>query len=494
MPSVFPFPKISAADAASLIQHGSVIGFGGFTPAGVPKAIPQALAARASEEHRQGRPFQVGVISGSSTGDSVDGALTRAEAISFRAPYQANADLRRAINAGKTRFVDMDLSQVPRAVRSGWFGKLSWAIVEASAITPAGEIVLTSGVGAAQTYCRVADKILIEINARHPPSLLGLHDILELPDAPHAREIQIFNTADRVGLSVVTIDKSKVCGVVETALDDEMYPFEEPDSLNLQIGAHVADFLAAEMKRGAIPSSFLPLQSGVGDVANGVLLALGSNQAIPPFTIYAEVIQSAVLQLMRAGKVRFASGSALTVMANVLAEVYSELAFFKPRLILRPQEISNSPEVIRRLGVIAINTALEADVFGNVNSTHVLGDSIVNGLGGSGDFARNASLSIFTTPSTAKNGCISRIVPLVSHVDHTEHCVNVIVTEHGVADLRGKSPRERASAIIERCAHPDYKPLLREYLKLSNKGQTPQSLCSAFSFHQKFIDCGDMRK
>jgi acyl-CoA hydrolase len=181
-------------------------------------------------------------------------------------------------------------------------------------------------------------------------------------------------------------------------------------------------------------------------------------------------------------------------MANVLAEVYSELAFFKPRLILRPQEISNSPEVIRRLGVIAINTALEADVFGNVNSTHVLGDSIVNGLGGSGDFARNASLSIFTTPSTAKNGCISRIVPLVSHVDHTEHCVNVIVTEHGVADLRGKSPRERASAIIERCAHPDYKPLLREYLKLSNKGQTPQSLCSAFSFHQKFIDCGDMRK
>ena len=488
-----PYPKLSAAEAAQLIGHGSVVGFGGFTPAGAPKAIPQALAARALDEHQHGRPFQVGVISGSSTGDSVDGALARADAVAFRAPYQANADLRRAINAGQTPFVDMDLSQVPRAVRCGWFGRLSWAIVEACEITPAGEIVLTSGVGAAQTYCRVADRILIELNARHPPALRGLHDIIELSDPPNAREVPIFNAADRIGLPVVTVDRSKVAGVIETSADDEMYPFEEPGALNLQIGAHVADFLAAEMKRGAIPPEFLPVQSGVGDVANGVLLSLGSHGAIPPFTMYAEVIQSAVLRLMRTGKVRFASGSALTVMAPVLAEVYAEFDFFKPRLVLRPQEISNNAEVIRRLGVIAINTALEADIFGNVNSTHVLGDSIVNGLGGSGDFARNAYVSIFTTPSTAKDGRISRIVPLVSHVDHSEHCVQVLVTEHGVADLRCKCPRERAAAIIDRCAHPDYKLLLRDYLKLSKQGQTPQTLSAAFGFHQKFLNGGDMR-
>jgi acetyl-CoA hydrolase len=402
--------------------------------------------------------------------------------------------MRRAINSGRTHFVDMDLSQVPRAVRSGWFGRLSWAIVEACEITPAGEIVLTSGVGAAQTYCRVADKILIELNAKHPAALRGIHDIVELSDPPFAREVPIFDAADRIGLPVVTVDKSKVTGVVETSVDDEMYPFEEPGALNLQIGSHVADFLAAEMKRGAIPSAFLPLQSGVGDVANGVLLSLGSHNGIPPFTMYAEVIQSAVLRLMRSGKVRFASGSALTVMSSVLEEVYADLNFYKPRLVLRPQEISNNGEVVRRLGVIAVNTALEADVFGNVNSTHVLGDCIVNGIGGSGDFARNAYLSIFTTPSAAKDRKISRIVPLVSHCDHTEHCVHVLVTEHGVADLRGKSPRQRAEAIIANCAHPDYREPLREYVKLSQKGQTPQTLNAAFSFHERFLKSGDMQK
>lgn len=101
-----------------------------------------------------------------------------------------------------------------------------------------------------------------------------------------------------------------------------------------------------------------------------------------------------------------------------------------------------------------MNTALEADIFGNVNSTHVTGTKMMNGIGGSGDFTRNAYLSIFTCPSTAKGGKISAIVPMVSHLDHSEHSVQVLITEQGVADLRGKSPIQRAHAINRKLRSP----------------------------------------
>jgi acyl-CoA hydrolase len=118
---------------------------------------------------------------------------------------------------------------------------------------------------------------------------------------------------------------------------------------------------------------------------------------------------------------------------------------------------------------------------------------MMNGIGGSGDFERNAFLSIFTCSSVAKGGMISAIVPFCSHVDHTEHDVNVIVTEQGVADLRGKSPIERAHAIIENCAHPDYKQLLWDYLKIADKGQSCHKLSAALAMHDTFLREGDMR-
>jgi len=148
---------------------------------------------------------------------------------------------------------------------------------------------------------------------------------------------------------------------------------------------------------------------------------------------------------------------------------------------------------VRRLGILSINTALEVDITGNVNSTHVLGRNMMNGIGGSGDFARNAFLSIFTCPSTAKGGKISTIVPLVSHLDHSEHSVQVIITEQGVADLRGKSPSERARTIIENCAHPDYRELLRDYIALAGHSHSPQTLSAAFAMHLVFSKTGDMR-
>ena len=323
---------------------------------------------------------------------------------------------------------------------------------------------------------------------------MGLHDVYEPLDPPYRREIPIYKPSDRIGLPYIQVDPKKIVGVVETNWPDEARSFAAADPLTDKIGQNVADFLAADMKRGIIPPTFLPLQSGVGNIANAVLGALGRDKTIPAFEMYTEVIQNSVIGLIREGRVKFGSACSLTVTNDCLEGIYQDMDFFRNKLVLRPSEISNSPEVVRRLGIISINTAIEADIYGNVNSTHIGGTKMMNGIGGSGDFTRNAYISIFTCPSVAKEGKISAIVPMVSHMDHTEHDVNIIITEQGVADLRGKSPKERAQAIIENCVHPDYKNILWDYLKLTDgKSQTPHALRAALAMHAELAQSGDMK-
>ena len=484
---------ITAEEAATYVKHDDNVGFSGFTPAGCPKVIPEAIARRAEQEHKEGRPFKIGMFTGASTGDHLDGALARAEAVKFRTPYQSNKDMRTLLNAHGAEYFDMHLSELAQSLRYGFLGRVDVAIVEAVDVTEDGEIVPAEGVGILPTICRLADKILIELNRFHPKELRGIHDIYEPEDPPMRREIPVYKPSDRIGQPFVKVDPKKIVGVVETNREPDGSKFAPLDDVTLAIGRNVSDFLVGEMKAGRLPKSFLPLQSGVGNVANAVLGCMGENEAIPPFTVYTEVIQDAVIKLMDQGRVTFASGCSLSVSHEALREIYSRLDFFKDKLLLRPQEISNNPEVVRRLGVITINTALEADIFGNVNSTHVLGTKMMNGIGGSGDFTRSGYVSIFTTPSTAKDGKISSFVPMVSHLDHSEHSVKVIISEYGVADLRGKSPVQRAREIIERCAHPEYRPLLHAYLDRGVKGHTPQSLDACFAFHRAFIETGDMR-
>lgn len=487
------FPELTAAEAAASIEHGQTVGFSGFTPAGAPKAVPLALAARATAEHEAGRDFQIGVLTGASTGPSLDGALAKAQAIKFRTPYQTNSDLRDRINAGQTRFFDLHLSLMPQVTRYGFLGPVDVAVVEAADITAGGGIVLTDGVGAAPTFCNLAKKVIIELNRHHPPTVLGLHDIYEPADPPYRKQIPIYKPSDRIGSPIITVDPEKILGVVETNLEDEARGFSEVSPLTEKIGNNVAEFLAAQLACGLIPKPFLPIQSGVGDIANSVLGALGRNPGIPPFEMYTEVLQDSVIDLLLSERVKFASTCSFTVTPEALKRLYDQLSFFRSRVVLRPQEISNSPEVIRRLGLISINTAIEVDIFGNVNSTHVMGRKLMNGIGGSGDFTRNAYLSVFTCPSSAKGGKISTIVPLVSHVDHSEHSVQIIATEYGVADLRGKSPYERANEIIEKCAHPDFRDLLHSYMNIVEGGHTPHTLSAAFKMHEEFQRTGDMR-
>ncbi len=483
---------MTADEAAALVSNGDVVGFSGFTPAGAPKVVPEAIARRAEAEHAAGREFKIGMYTGASTGDMLDGALARANAILFRTPYQSSKDLRARINAQEAHYFDMHLSHEAQELRYGFLPKPKFAIVEACDLTADGEIVPTSGVGILPTICRLADHIIVELNTTTPKELRGIHDIYEPLDPPMRKAIPVYSVSDRCGDVCVKVDPKKIVAVVESNIPNGSGKFAPMDDVTAKIGENVAHFLAAEIKAGRIPASFLPIQSGVGNIANAVLASLGENPDIPAFTMYTEVIQDAVIGLMKEGHVKFASGCSLTVSQPVLEEVYQNLDFFKQRIVLRPQEISNNPEVARRLGLITINTALEADIFGNINSTHVLGTKMMNGIGGSCDFTRNAYISIFTTPSTAKEGKISSIVPMVSHLDQSEHSVKVLITEFGVADLRGKSPIQRAHCIIDNCVHPDYRDMLRRYLESAPKAHTPMNIYTCFEMHKAFAETGDM--
>jgi succinyl-CoA:acetate CoA-transferase len=256
-------------------------------------------------------------------------------------------------------------------------------------------------------------------------------------------------------------------------------------------------FLESEVEMGRLPENLLPLQSGVGSVANAVLGGL-CNSKFTDLNVYSEVLQDSVIDLMDCGKIKTASATSLTISPERMNDFKANFSKYKSHIILRPEEISNNPEIIRRLGVISMNTAIEADIYGHVNSTHIMGSKIMNGIGGSGDFTRNAYISIFTTASTARDGKISSIVPMVSHVDHTEHDVMVIVTENGVADLRGLSPKERAEKIIENCAHEDFKEMLWDYFKrakeATNTSHSPHLLNEALSWHERYIKTGSMQK
>lgn len=489
------YTKMTAEEAAKLIKNGDTLSFSGFTAAGTPRVVPQALARRAEEEHAAGRDFKVNLFTGAVTNDALDDALAKAHAVGKRMPFNGSSAMRAAINAGEVNYFDMHLSVVGQYVRYGFLGKVDFCIIEALDLNDKGEIVLSGGVGCVDTYSQVAEKIIVELNSAYSPDIKGMHDIYTPATPPHRREIPICEPSDRIGSPVLQVDPKKIVAVVDCNYRYGVKPFSAIDETTAKLGDNVVNFLTEDYLAGRIPPGFLPIQSGVGNISNAILHSLQEAPEIPPFKLYTEVLQDQVVELIDTGRCIFASSGSLALSDEVYDHVMRDIEFYKNHIILRPYELSNHPEIVRRLGIIAINTALEADIFGNVNSTHVLGTKMMNGVGGAADFARNAYLSVFICPSIAKGGSISAIVPYVSHVDSSEHSVMILITEQGIADLRGKSPRERAETIIENCAHPDYRPLLREYLHLMDgqAGHTPMSLGKAFAFHQEFMASGDMR-
>ena len=488
---------MSADDAAALIGFGTRIGMSGFTGSGYAKAVPLALARRISDANLRGQKAQVSIFTGASTGPELDGALAMAGGIQLRLPYQSDPETRKRINAGEMDYMDIHLGHVAQYVEYGFLGKMDWALIEVTAILEDGRLVPSSSVGNNRTWIDQAEKVILEVDARQPAELEGMHDIYYgLQPPPNRQPIPLVHTGQRIGSPYLHVAPEKVAAVVLTDSPDRNSPFKAPDESSRRIASHILDFLGWEVKKGRIPASLLPLQSGVGNIANAVLFGL-QEAPFENLTSYTEVIQDGMIALLQSGKLTCASATAFSLSPDMLEKVNAEMATYRERIVLRPQEISNHPEIIRRLGVIGMNGMIEADIYGNVNSTHIMGSRIQNGIGGSGDFARNGYLAIFMAPSTAQLGAITTIVPMVSHVDHTEHDVDVIVTEQGLADLRGLSPRQRAKVIIERCAHPDYRSLLGDYLgraeRLSFGKHTPHLLNESLSWHERYVRSGRMR-
>ena len=479
---------ISPEAAAAMIQPNMTVGFSGFTAVGYPKVIPQAIA-------RLGKAHNLKVLAGASAGDELDGALARAGLVGYRTPFNVSKDLREGINSGSVGYTDQHLGHLPEMVWAGAFGEVDFAIIECCGITEDGGVIPTLSVGASNTMIASAKHVLLELNLAHPMDIYGIHDIFTVGKLPCETTVPVMYAGNRIGKTAIPCDPEKIVGIVIADGPDGEPRFVPPSDTSNRIAEHIIRLLKQEVDAGRLPKNFT-IQSGFGAVANAVLYGLDSD-AFGELNMYTEVVQDGALDLILKGRIKTASATSLSLSGKGRQLFYDNLNVLKDRFVLRPQDVSNNCAVIRRLGVVAMNTAIEIDIYGNVNSTHIMGTSMMNGIGGSGDFARNGGLSIFMTPSIAKGGAISSIVPMVSHTDHTEHDVQIVVTEYGLADLRGKTPKERAELIIENCCHPDYRPALRAYFenaKAVSKGQhTPHDLKSALSWHQKYLETGSMK-
>ncbi len=473
---------MTARQAAALIGENCRVGFSGFTLVGYPRQVPREIAAL-------GQAKNMRVLTGASVGEELDGALAEAGLMAYRAPYQSSKSLRAGINRGEIAYNDLHLSHLAGMLDNQGPEELDFAVLECAAVTKDG-IVPAASVGASDCFVRRAKRVILELNYSLPAEFLGMHDIYREGTGC----IPIFQPGDRIGSPCIPCPPEKIAAIVLTDSPAPCPSFKAPDELSWQLSENILRFLKGEVAAGRQPENLRPIQSGVGSVANSVLIGLG--REFRDLRMYTEVMQDSAFELVRRGIITQASTTALSLSAEAREKFYGDLDFYKKHIVLRPQAIANNPEVIRRLRLISMNTPIEVDIYGNVNSTHIMGTQIMNGVGGSGDFARNAGLTIFATGSLAKGGAISCIVPMVSHVDHTEHDVDVIVTEYGAADLRWKSPRERAVCIIENCAHPDYRPQLREYFREActvSRGQTPHILSKALSWHQRYVETGSMR-
>ncbi|RIK87655.1 MAG: acetyl-CoA hydrolase [Planctomycetota bacterium] len=460
------FPRLSAEEAAAMMFDGATVAFSGFTPAGAAKAVPRALAAQARRYASAGQPISYRVLTSASTGAR--------------------------IVEQRLEFVDMHLSDLPGMVESGFLGKLDYAVIEAVDVVRDGRVYLSTSVGASPNFLRRAEKVIIEVNHYHSSRLVEMHDIGLLPKPPHHASIPLERPLDRFGTPFVAVDPGKIVGIVEVNEPDEMPPYRAVDSISERIAGHIASFLANEMRADRVPADFLPVQAGVGNIVNSVMARLGRCEEIPPFTVYGDVIHDSMIDLMEAERLRGASATSLALSPDALARVYDHMSFFAPRIVLRPQEFSNSPALIRRLGVIAINGIVEMDIWGRTNCTHLYGRHANSAVGTSDDFARNAYLSFLVAPSISRKGRISTVVPMVSHVDHSEHSVQILVTEQGLADLRGLGPQERARSIIENCAHPMYRDYLYSFLRSAPLGHLSPDVPHRFDLHNNLVETGSM--
>jgi acetyl-CoA hydrolase len=494
-------------ETIQFFKPGMNLGWSGFTPAGYPKAVPIALADYVEANSLQGK-WKFNLFIGASVGAETEDRWATLDMIDRRWPYQTGKNIAKGINEGRIRMGDKHLSLFAQDLAYGFYtkdtesGKLDLAIIEVSAIKEDGSLVPTSSCGVIPEILMVCDKVIIEVNTGQP-SFEGMHDLV-IPGTPPNRQVYGITAADtRIGETSIPCDPEKIIAVVESKHLDNGRAFTDMDETSESIASHIMDFFSYEVKCGRLPENLLPIQSGVGSIANAVVGGLAKG----PFknlSVYTEVLQDTMLDLFDSGKLDAASSCSLSLSVEGFQRFFKNWDSYADKITLRQLSISNAPEPIRRLGCIAMNTPVEFDMYAHANSTLVGGTRMINGLGGSGDFLRNGFLKIMHCPSarptkTDPTG-ITCVVPKAPHIDHTEHDLDVVVTEQGLADLRGLAPKERAQEIINKCVHPDYKDIIQEYLDISTKeclakgiGHEPQLFDRCFKMQQNLAKNGTMK-
>jgi len=454
-------PLQSAETAAQSIPKDAVIATSGFGSVGYPKAVPIALAEDGSDR-------LVTVLTGGSVGEEIDTRLVEAGMMVRRYPYLGTDVVRDAVNDGHVAFHDKHISRIADEVQFQKFGEIDVALIEAVAI---GEdwLVPSPCIGQTPAYVEAADRLIVEVNDAQPRELKQIHDIYRPGKPPNREPNPLTDPTGRIGDGRIQFDPDTLKAVVETDRRDSTYTFRDPTETDTAIAENVQAFLTKVIRNNPMFEETIRLQFGVGSLGNAIASALRDvDSADRELVYYGEVIQDGVLELLDNDVLAGASASSLALSRTGQERFLQNIHRYVDDIVLRPSEISNAPELIERFAVIAINSALEVDLYGHVNSTHVNGTHVINGIGGSGDFNRSAIISVVALPSSVRDGEISRIVPMVPHVDHTEHDVDVVVTERGIADLRGKSPEERATRLVE-IAHPNVRGDLMSYLDSAKK-------------------------
>ncbi|ALC17109.1 succinyl:acetate coenzyme A transferase/ acyl-CoA hydrolase [Desulfuromonas soudanensis] len=496
---------MKAEETIQFFKSGMNLGWSGFTPAGYPKAVPIALADHVEKNNLQGK-MKFNLFIGASVGAETENRWAQLDMIDRRWPYQTGKDISKGINEGRIRMGDKHLSLFAQDLGYGFYtenGRIDLAIIEVSAITEDCGLVLTSSCGVVPELMMVADRIILEVNTGQP-SFEGMHDIVMSQNPPNRQPYLITKASSRIGTTSVPCDPDKIIAIVESKRRDKGRAFTDMDDTSEAIAAHIIDFFSNEVAKGRLPKNLLPLQSGVGSIANAVVGGLAKG----PFknlTVYTEVLQDTMLDLFDSGKLDFASSCSLSLSESPgFPRFFDNWEKYADKIVLRPLSISNAPEPIRRLGCIAMNTPVEFDIYAHANSTLVGGTRMINGLGGSGDFLRNGFLKIMHSPSTRPSKTdpigITCVVPKAPHIDHTEHDLDVLVTEQGLADLRGLAPKDRAQMMIDKCVHPEYKPIIQEYFDMAKKeclakgiGHEPQLFDRCFKMQQNLAKNGTMR-
>lgn len=499
---------VQPKDLLHHFPNGAYIGWSGFTGVGYPKKMPTYLADHVEQNNLQGK-LRYSLFVGASSGAETENRWAGLNMIERRSPHQVGKAIAKGINDGSINFFDKHLSMFPVDLVYGFYtkdrpqNKLDVVVVEATDIKEDGSVVLGASVGATPELIQLADKIIIEVNTSLP-SFEGLHDITMTDLPPHRKPYLIMSVEDRIGKTSVPIDPEKVVGIIESDYQDQTAPNTPADEASARIANHLIEFFEHEVSRGRLPKSLLPLQSGIGNIANAVIGGL-SESNFYNLKVWTEVIQDTFLDLFDSGRLDFATATSVRFSPDGFKRFYDNWESYQNKLLLRSQQVSNSPEIIRRLGVIGMNTPVEVDMYAHANSTCVMGSRMLNGLGGSADFLRSAKYSIMHTPSTRPSKTdphgVSTIVPMCTHIDQTEHDLDVIVTENGLADVRGLSPRERARVIIKQCAHPLYQPILERYFDKAEyeclkkgMGHEPHLLFNSFDMHKALQEEGSMQK